>query len=71
MTSTQLRLLKLKWLLQQVPSPDRISFGNTIKKERDIAKAMPMACHSLPSIPMKKLKKLPVLPPVPKCSAAF
>ena len=51
-------------------TPDRISFGNTIKKERDIARAFELGVRLLRLIASKKSKKLPVSHRVRRFSAA-
>jgi hypothetical protein len=51
-------------------TPDRISFGNTIKKERDVAAPSRWAFACSPSTASRKSTRSPAWRPAPACSAA-
>ncbi len=52
-------------------TPDRISFGNTIKKEKDIARATRSASGFTPSTARPRSRRSRAPRPARKCSAAF
>ena len=51
-------------------TPDRISFGNTIKKERDIARAFALGVACSPSTARPRSRRSRAPRPAPRCSAA-
>ena len=61
-------LAEIEQALAAGASPERISFGNTIKKERDIARAFALGVASLPSI-ATEVDKVARAAPGQKCSA--
>jgi ornithine decarboxylase len=48
-----------KWFWRAGATPERISYGNTIKKERDIARAFELGVRSSPSTASKKSRRSP------------
>ena len=51
-------------------TPDRISFGNTIKKERDVARAHALGVSLFAVDSSRKSRRSPAPRPAPACSAA-
>jgi ornithine decarboxylase len=52
-------------------TPDRISYGNTIKKERDIARAFALGIRLFAVDCTAEVEKIARAAPAPRCSAAF
>jgi len=52
-------------------TPDRISYGNTIKKERDIARAFALGIRLFAVDCSAEVEKIARAAPAPRCSAAF
>jgi len=50
-------------------TPDRISYGNTIKKERDIARAFALGIRLFAVDCSAEVEKIAAPPPAPRCSA--
>jgi hypothetical protein len=63
-------VVEIEMALAAGATPDRISFGNTIKKERDIARALRSACACSRSIARPRSRRSPAPRPAPRCSAA-
>src|SRR6185295_1099481 len=52
-------------------TPDRVSYGNTIKKERDIARAFALGIRLFAVDCAAEVEKVARAAPAPRCSAAF
>src|SRR5262249_24636577 len=60
---------EIEMVLAAGATPDRISYGNTIKKERDIPRAG-LACACMPSTARPRPRRSPGPRPAVACSAA-
>ena len=63
-------VVEIELALAAGATPDRISFGNTIKKERDIARASRSACASSRSIAKPRSRRSRALPSRPASPAS-
>ena len=61
---------EMEMVLAAGATADRISYGNTIKKERDIARAFEMGVELFAVDCVAEVEKIARVAPVPKCSAA-
>src|ERR1700742_132892 len=59
---------EIEMVLAAGATPDRISFGNTIKKERDIARAFALGIRLFAVDCSAEVEKIAAPPPAPRCS---